>query len=40
MQLSTFATLSAPKRKLNVTTIWLTLAICGVALIGAAAMLN
>jgi hypothetical protein len=24
----------------NVTTIWLTLAICGVALIGAAAMLN
>jgi len=29
-----------PNRKLNVTTIWLALAICGVALIVAAAIFN
>jgi hypothetical protein len=30
----------AQERKLNVTTIWIALAICGVALIVAAAILN
>jgi hypothetical protein len=32
--------LCAQKRKLNVTTIWIALAICCVALIGDAAILN
>jgi hypothetical protein len=38
--MSDLSPLCAQKRKLNVTTIWLTLAICCVALIGAAAILN
>jgi hypothetical protein len=33
-----FSPLSPQKRKLNVTTIWLALAICCLALIGAAAL--
>jgi hypothetical protein len=35
--LSDLSPLCAQKRELNVTTIWITPAICGVALIGAAA---
>jgi hypothetical protein len=38
--MSDLSPLCAPKRKLNVTTIWIALAICCVALIGAAAILN
>jgi hypothetical protein len=36
--MSDLSPLCAQKRKLNVTTIWIALAICGVALIGAAAL--
>jgi hypothetical protein len=38
--MSDLSPLCAQKRKLNVTTIWIALAICGVALIVAAAILN
>jgi hypothetical protein len=38
--LSDLSPLCAPKRKLNVTTIWFAPVICGVALIDAAAILN